>query len=210
MNILGDAALAQIRELIRQEQGRVRGNRADHEPKLTKGPEMFMAYSSTGIDAATEDEGTITAAYADCDLYERDPDTDELKPLYVSGTTPNQRKVYNASTTSISVGLFPIWRDKRGTWWAKVSGTHDKRFGFTGSGGIDAATLSSSQITPGSASVTEWRWNGTVYEASDAVTVYNPWPDTIVGNRLISFSLDQDGLLTIDAEACNAFEEESP
>ena len=92
----------------------------------------------------------------------------------------------------------------------EVGGSGDKRFGFTGSGGIDAATLSSSQITPGSASVTEWRWNGTVYEASDAVTVYNPWPDAIVGNRLISFSLDQDGLLTIDAEACNAFEEESP
>ena len=87
---------------------------------------------------------------------------------------------------------------------------HKKRYGFTGAGGIAAATLSSSQITPGSASVTEWRWNGTVYAAGDAVTVYNPFPDAIVGDRLISFSLDQDGLLTIDAEACNAFEEASP
>jgi hypothetical protein len=39
------------------------------------------------------------------------------------------------------------------------------------------------------------------------MTVYNPWPDAIVGDRLMSFGLDQDGLLTIDAEACNAFVE---
>jgi hypothetical protein len=42
------------------------------------------------------------------------------------------------------------------------------------------------------------------------VTVYNPWPDAIAGNRLISFSRDRDGLLTIDAEACNAFVDETP
>jgi len=87
---------------------------------------------------------------------------------------------------------------------------NDKRYGFTPSGGIAAATLSSGKITPGSAVIDEWRWNGTEYEDSgEDITVYNPWPDAIVGDRLMSFGLDQDGLLTIDAEACNAFVEET-
>ena len=130
MNILGDAALAQVRELIRQEQGRVRGNRADHEPKLTKGPEMFVAYSSTGISAATQSLGVITPSSAICDLFEKDYATGELLPLYITGTTPNQREVFNFSTSAISAGYFPVWRDKRGTWWTMVAGEGEEQPGF--------------------------------------------------------------------------------
>ena len=86
-----------------------------------------------------------------------------------------------------------------------------KQYGFSPVGGIAAATLSAGEITPGSATVTIWRLASGKYESTGRTdTVYNPWPSAIVAERLISFSRDVNGLLTIDAEACNAFEEESP
>jgi hypothetical protein len=82
-----------------------------------------------------------------------------------------------------------------------------KQYGFSPVGGIAAATLATGQITPGSATVTIWRLVSGKYESTArTVTVYNPWPDAIVAERFISFSRDVNGLLTIDAEACNAFE----
>jgi len=91
-----------------------------------------------------------------------------------------------------------------------------KVYGFTGESGISAATLSSNQITPGTASVNVWTLQSGKYaplkNSSDAqvtVTVSNPWPDAIAGSRLVSFSEDDDGLVTVDAEACNAFVEET-
>ena len=85
-----------------------------------------------------------------------------------------------------------------------------KQYGFSPVGGIAAATLSAGEITPGSATVTIWRLASGKYESTGRTdTVYNPWPSAIVAERLISFSRDVNGLLTIDAEACNAFEEES-
>ena len=82
-----------------------------------------------------------------------------------------------------------------------------KQYGFTPEGGIAAATLASGEITPGSATVTIWQLNssGKYESTARTVTVKNPWPDAIAASRLISFSRDRDGLLTIDAEACNAF-----
>jgi hypothetical protein len=125
-------------------------------------------------------------------------------PLFAEEVNDLNR-VARATASAMGEGFHGFWR---GSPAQRRRTKHKKRYGFTGSGGIPAATLSGGEITPGSASVDEWRWDGTKYsDSGDDVTVYNPWPDTIVGNRLISFSLDRDGLLTIDAEACNAFVE---
>ncbi len=89
-----------------------------------------------------------------------------------------------------------------------------KLYGFTPAGGIAAATKSSDTISPGSASCDVWYYD---HATSDYVpledsgttqvteTVYNPFPTAITGTRWISFSEDDDGLITIDAEACEAF-----
>ena len=125
-------------------------------------------------------------------------------PLYATEINDLNR-VARATASAMKEGFHGFWR---GGPTGRRPGKHKKSYGFTGSGGIPAATLSAGKITPGSATVDVWRWDGSVYEDSgDDATVYNPWPDAILGDRLISFSLDRDGLLTIDAEACNAFEE---
>jgi hypothetical protein len=125
-------------------------------------------------------------------------------PLFAEEVNDLNR-VARAFCSETGEGFHGFWR---GTPAQRRQAKYKKRYGFTGSGGIPAASLSGGKITPGSASVDEWRWNGTAYvDSGDDVTVRNPWPDAILGDRLISFSLDQDGLLTIDAEACDAFEE---
>ena len=123
-------------------------------------------------------------------------------PLYAQEVNDLNR-VARAFCSETGEGFHGFWR---GSPNLRRQSKFKKRYGFTPSGGIPAATLSGGLITPGSVTVNEWRWNGTNYADSGVdVIVYNPWPDAITGNRLISFSLDQDGLLTIDAEACNAF-----
>ena len=114
-------------------------------------------------------------------------------------------KVARAFCSEFGEGFHGFWR---GSPTRRRRLGSPKKYGFTGSGGIPAATLSGGEITPGSATVDEWRWDGTKYSDSGVdVTVRNPWPDAIAGDRLISYSRDQNGLLTIDAEACNAFVE---
>lgn len=86
-----------------------------------------------------------------------------------------------------------------------------KLYGFSKTGGIAAATKTSDTITCGSASVDVWTydWANSQYvplkdsgDTQVTVTVYNPWPAAITADRWISFSEDDDGRLTIDAEAC--------
>lgn len=90
-----------------------------------------------------------------------------------------------------------------------------KLYGMTPAGGIPAATKSSDTISPGSSAVVEmWYYDWATADYipmvnSSAVqlteTVYNPWPTDISGDRWISFSEDDDGLLTVDNEACEEF-----
>jgi hypothetical protein len=112
-NLLSDAALHQVRELIRQESGRARGERTWEVPPLHKGSECFLAYNKDGIDPIKAGKPSV----AECDLYERDLNNN-LVPLMMDATNPNVRDVYNASKFSVIPGFFPIWKDKLGTWWA--------------------------------------------------------------------------------------------
>jgi hypothetical protein len=121
-NVLSDEALAQVRDVVRQEAGRLRGDMPLPRPPIAPGPECFLAYSETGIDAATEESEVITAAYELCDLFRRNPDTDVIEPLYI-GAEPNTRRVFNANTSAVPGGYFPVWRDKGGTWWAQATGS---------------------------------------------------------------------------------------
>jgi hypothetical protein len=91
-------------------------------PPIAPGPECFLAYSETGIAAATDESDVITAAYELCDLFRRNPDSDIIEPLYV-GTEANTRRVFNANTAAVPGGYFPVWRDKCGTWWAQATGS---------------------------------------------------------------------------------------
>ena len=114
-----------------------------------------------------------------------------------------------------STGRFRIvQRDKYGAWVIEQRLT--KRFAMTPTGGIPRATmnLAGDQITPGSETCELWSWDPIVgaytklldgVGAQVALTIRNPWPTAINGDRLITFSEDDDGLLTVDAEACEAF-----
>jgi hypothetical protein len=123
VNALSDRAIEQIRQLVREESGRLRGAQILPRPPLGQGPECFMAYTASGIDAATEGSGLTIAGSGLCDLYERNKTTNVLQGLFVTSSDKNQRTVYNASTTAIAAGFFPVWRDKAGTWWAQVTGS---------------------------------------------------------------------------------------
>ena len=122
INALSDRAIEQVRQLVREESGRLRGAQILPRPPLGQGPECFMAYTATGISAATESSGITTAGSGLCDLFERNKTTDVLTGLYVTSSYKNQRMVYNASTSAIDAGYFPVWRDKAGTWWAHPVG----------------------------------------------------------------------------------------
>ena len=89
-----------------------------------------------------------------------------------------------------------------------------KLYGFAPVGGIDAATKSGDTITPGSATCNVWYFDhatGDYVPMEDSgasqvtAVVFNPWPTNVSASAWITFSEDDDGLLTVDNEACEAF-----
>jgi hypothetical protein len=115
---------------------------------------------------------------------------------FVSGST-GELPIIN-QPTSTGEQLCAVNLDRRG-------GSSLKRHALTPSGGIAAATISGGSITPGYSACSVYAWNGSVYSASGTEVIYNPYPDTIQGNRVIAYSPDADGLPTIDVEACRSF-----
>lgn len=89
-----------------------------------------------------------------------------------------------------------------------------KLHGFAPGGGISAATKSSDTISPGSASVAVWIYDHATSDyipltdsggSAVSVTVYNEWPTEVAASAWITFSEDDDGLITVDNEQCEAF-----
>jgi hypothetical protein len=132
-----------------------------------------------------------------------------------AGPTTDQHYLTSSMTGPVEILFKPTGTGQKQCHVRLSTRAGIKVFGFTGSAGIAAATLVSDEVTPSSASVDVWTLQSGKYaplKDSSAtqvtVTVSNPWPDAIIGDRLISFSEDDEGLVTVDAEACNAFEEE--
>jgi hypothetical protein len=147
-NLLSNEALAQVREVVRQITGDVRGTRPTNMPPIAPGPECFLGYFAGGCTAMAGS----TPGYGTADLYRLGPTGDVEALLLSDGATANTRTVYNASGTAVASAAYsPVWRDKLGTWWVAPSG-----------GGISA---SFSGINPGPGNV-----HGQFYDT------YKQWP----------------------------------
>lgn len=197
-------------------------------------PEVYIAeLPEGGIPALTVSGGLYIPGTASCRIcrIQLDQTTSQLviKQEYFNQTVFNISLCHIGSdlhgtdtgtgTGSVigaySTGRFRVvQRDKFGRWLIEQRLT--KRFAMSPVGGIPKGSMSldGNTLTPGSAGCQIWSWLpdiGAYKKLRDGVgalvslTIYNPWPTAINANRLITFSEDDDGLLTVDAEACEAF-----
>lgn len=114
-NVLSDEALAQVRDVVRQVMGQLRGSQPLPRPPIAQGPEIFIVKAESAIPARDEDEPGLLA---DVPLYRIDRNGPTLEQLFLNdGTTANARDVYNVTETEIAEGDYAIvWRDKLGSW----------------------------------------------------------------------------------------------
>ena len=114
-NVLSDEALAQVRDVVRQVMGGLRGSQPLPRPPIAQGPEVFIFKAEDPIPARSS---TTPGKLASVPLYSIDRDGPTLEQLFLNdGTTANTRDVYNVTETEIAEGDYAItWRDKLGTW----------------------------------------------------------------------------------------------
>ena len=197
----------------------------EDEPDEIFTPECYVIeIPANGIPGMEYSDDSYIPGKADCTVYKTwplDEDDEELIETdfdheihnlslgQIDGSVIEGTGTGTGTGSSITTKKFRIgWRDKFGTWFTQH--IPYKRYGITQSA-IAAATLDEDlRITPGSAYVREY-----VFDSDHKLRylketlVYNPWPDEIAQTRLITFSCAEDGLLTVDAEACNSFTESS-
>lgn len=120
-NLLSDAALEQVRQVVRQVTGDTRGNRAPRQQPMPPGPECFFALTPEGGIAA------VTGSYpgsAVCPLYKLDRVSGALSAITNASSDAIERTVYNPSSTAVGGDEFvPIHRTKLGAWTTHATGS---------------------------------------------------------------------------------------
>ena len=118
-NLLSDAALEQVRQVVRQVTGDVRGNRNLPTQPIAQGPECFFAKTPAGgIPGRAGD----VLGNADCDLYKaviQSAGSDVRTFVKIADSLGNAktRIVHNLSTTAVAGNVYIlIARTKLGTW----------------------------------------------------------------------------------------------
>ena len=122
-NVLSDEALAQVRDVVRQVMGQLRGSQPLPRPPIAQGPEVFIVKSESAIPARDEDEPGLLA---DVPLYRIDREGPTIEPLYMQdGSTANVRDVYNLANSEIPADVYLMaLRTKLGTWLAIPDASH--------------------------------------------------------------------------------------
>jgi hypothetical protein len=125
-NVLSDEALAQIRDVVRQVMGSLRGSQPLPRAPIAPGPEVFIGLAASEIPARSS---TTPGLLADVPLYRIDRDGPTLEALLLNdGSTPNDRDVYNITLIPILAGDYAIFfRDKLGSWLAVPIGSGARR-----------------------------------------------------------------------------------
>jgi len=208
-------ASLQIREIVRREIAEARGDRLPpSEKQRIERAHLWALTPADGIPARDE----LLLGNATCEMFTEEVDTfgsdaRSLVAIIVPGGEAKTDAVHNCGTSDVGGDKYVAIERTDGGGWRIVPAPERKRHGFTPSGGIPEATKSGDTITPGSATVDEWEfdWDSMKYvpllkdSVQVEVTVYSEWPGDIRGDTWISFSHDDDGLLTIDNEACEDF-----
>jgi len=117
-NLLSDEALEQVRQVVRQVNGEVRGTRGIDRPPIGQGPECFFALTPSGGIPAIDGSAPGTA---ECELYEAVASvaggTVEMAAILDNGGNAVVRDIYNASGTAIAEDIYtPVHRTKPGAW----------------------------------------------------------------------------------------------
>jgi hypothetical protein len=192
-NLLSNEALAQVREVVRQITGDVRGTRATNMPPIAPGPECFLGYFAGGCTAMAGS----TPGYGTADLYRMGPTGDVEALLLSDGATANTRTVYNASGTAVGAAAYsPVWRDKLGTWWvAPWGGGSSSMNGFYVYTIFNAPRPTQPSATPRSiySSADDWFTVGTAgfeYEETAEATPRRWFVCTAAGNYRFQCSVD--------------------
>jgi hypothetical protein len=125
-NALSDEALVQVRDMVRQEAGRLRGDMLLPRAPIAAGPEVFIVKAESAIPARSS---TTPGKLADVPLYYIDRTGPTIEALLLNdGETPNSRDVYNVTLIPILAGDYAIFfRDKLGSWLAMPIGSGARR-----------------------------------------------------------------------------------
>jgi len=121
-NVLSDEALAQVRDVVRQVLGSLRGAQPLPRPPIAQGPEVFIAKPSTAIPARS---GTTPGELESVPLYKIDRETPVIEALLLQdGYTANDRTLYSLALSEIDPEFLITLRTKLGTWLAIPEARH--------------------------------------------------------------------------------------